>query len=185
MVLHNSEASTSNTLQLANVVIERLRTKHGGALKVEVVRLRDGTIRDCRGCGFNTCLAFAENKTCYFSGDNFDQIFAAIEDTDAILWVCPNYNDAISASLMATINRMSGLSRTIRLDNKRIYAVVVSANSGGDSVSMQLIDGLCLNKGFMLPPNFSLIEIANEPLSVLENVGINERIDAFVAGMEL
>lgn len=185
MVVHNSDYRTSNTLMLTHKVIQRLEQRLGDRLRVEEIRLEDGTIRDCRGCTFQTCMSFAEQKACFYSGDNFDQIFASIEDTDAVLWVCPNYNDTISATLMATINRMSGIYRTVRLDQKRIYGVVVSANSGGDSVAMQLIDGLCLNKGFMLPPYFSLIEIANDPLSVLRNRGIDTRIDAFAARMGL
>jgi len=185
MVLHNSDIRTSNTLMLTHKAIQRLSQRLGDRLQVEEIRLEDGTIRDCRGCAFHTCMTFAEQKACYYSGDNFDQIFAAIEETDAIVWVCPNYNDTISATLMATINRMSGIYRTVRLDQKRIYGVVVSANSGGDSVAMQLIDGLCLNKGFMLPPYFALIEIANEPLSVLRNKGIDTRIDAFAARIGL
>lgn len=179
MILHNSDIRTSNTLMLTHKVIQRLEGSLGDRLKVEEIRLEDGTIRDCRGCTFHTCMSFAENKACFYSGDKFSQIFASIEETDAILWVCPNYNDTISAVLMATINRMSGIYRTVRLDQKRIYGVVVSANSGGDSVAMQLIDGLCLNKGFMLPPYFALIEIANEPLSVLRNRGIDARLEAF------
>lgn len=181
MVLHNSDLRTSNTLMLTHKVIQRLGQRLGDRLTVEEIRLEDGAIRDCRGCTFHTCMSFAEQKACYYSGDKFDQIFASIEDTDAILWVCPNYNDTISAILMATINRMSGIYRTVQLDQKRIYGVVVSANSGGDSVAMQLIDGLCLNKGFRLPPYFALIEIANEPLSVLRNRGIDTRIEAFAA----
>lgn len=185
MVLHNSDLRTSNTLMLTHKVIQRLRIRMGDRLAVNEIRIQDGAIRDCRGCTFQTCMSFAENKACYYSGDKFDEIFASIEDTDAILWVCPNYNDTISAILMATINRMSGIYRTVRLDDKRIYGIVVSANSGGDSVAMQLIDGLCLNKGFMLPPYFSLIEIANEPLSVLRNRGIDARIDDFASKMVL
>ncbi|MZQ97924.1 MAG: NADPH-dependent oxidoreductase [Acidaminobacter sp.] len=185
MVIHNSDLRTSNTLMLTHMVIQRLAQRLGERLQVEEIRLEEGTIRDCRGCTFHTCMTFAEQKACFYNGDNFDKIFASIEDTDAIVWVCPNYNDTISATLMATINRMSGIYRTVRLDHKRIYGVVVSANSGGDSVAMQLIDGLCLNKGFMLPPYFALIEIANEPLSVLRNKGIDTRIDAFAARIGL
>lgn len=185
MVLHNSDIRTSNTLMLTHKVVKRLKGLLGDQLLVEEIRLEDGTIRDCRGCTFQTCMSFAENKACFYSGDKFTQIFASIEETDAILWVCPNYNDTISAVLMATINRMSGIYKTVRLDQKRIYGVVVSANSGGDSVAMQLIDGLCLNKGFMLPPYFALIEIANEPLSVLRNRGIDARIEAFAGRIGL
>lgn len=183
MVLHNSEVSTSNSLQLAHVVLEHLQREFENIVSINEIRIEDGAIHDCRGCGFQTCLAFAEKKACYYSGDKFDLIFSAIEETDSILWVCPNYNDSVSASLMAAINRMSGMSRTIHLDEKSVYGIVVSANSGGDSVAMQLIDGLCINKGFQLPPEFALIEIANDPLSVLENIGIEERIAAFVSRM--
>jgi len=89
-------------------------------------------------------------------------ILPAIEKADAVVWICPNYNDAISANLMAVINRLTALYRKISFYNKSLFSVIVSGNSGSDSVAKQLIGALSINKGFRLPPYFSIMAIAND-----------------------
>ena len=90
------------------------------------------------------------------------EILPAIENADAVLWICPNYNDAISANLTAVINRLTALYRKASFYNKSIFAVIVSGSSGSDSIARQLIGALTINKGFRLPPYFSIMATAND-----------------------
>ena len=59
--------------------------------------------------------------------------------------------------------------------DKAFYAVIVSGNSGSDTVAKQLIGALNINKGFQLPPNFVIMATANDPLKVLEIEGIEDK----------
>lgn len=113
-----------------------------------------------------------------------DSVYPAIESADAIVWICPNYNDAISANLTAVINRLTALYRKISFHEKAVYAVIVSGNSGGDCVARQMLGSLVINKGFCLPPNFALYATANDPFSVLEIPGIKDQAAEFAQSIE-
>lgn len=162
LVLHASSNKISNTLMLWNRVKMFVNQKH-----VRELHVGNGQVTDCKGCSFKTCVHFSEHHSCFYGGEIVDEILPAIEKADIIIWVCPNYNDSISAKLMAVINRMTVLYRRIEFYDKRIYSVIVSGNSGSDSVEEQLIGSLVINKGFFLPGNFSILEIANDPGSIL------------------
>ena len=103
---------------------------------------------------------------------------------DALILMCPNYNDALSANLTAFINRLTALFRQTRFYDKAVFALVVSGYSGSDTVARQLISALNMNKSFYLPPRFALLETANAPGEALAAPGIPERLDHFVQGME-
>ena len=62
-----------------------------------------------------------------------------------------------------------------------MFGIVVSGYSGGDIVASQLISGLNMNKAFLLPPRFAVLETANEPGSIREIPGIEERASHFAA----
>jgi len=102
-----------------------------------------------------------------------------VRRADAILMVCPNYNDALSANITAFINRLTALFRQTRFYDKALFAIVVSGYSGGDIVARQLVSALNMNKSFRLPQNFALIETANDPGAALSLPGIEHRLDAF------
>lgn len=176
LALHSSSYKTSNTLGLWSKVKDGLKLL--GCIPEEI-HIENGTVVDCKGCQFQTCMHFGENKSCFYGGVMVEEVLPAIEAADIIVWVCPNYNDAISANLLAVINRLTVLYRQISFRNKVFYAIVVSGNSGSDSVAKQLIGALNINKGFYLPPNFALMEIANEPLKVLEIEGITKKTSDF------
>ena len=61
-----------------------------------------------------------------------------------------------------------------------IFAVMVAmagcryAPEGGDLVAEQAMGALCLNKSFLLPPRFCLLETANDPGEVLRLPGAGE-----------
>ncbi|MCC5909315.1 MAG: NAD(P)H-dependent oxidoreductase [Clostridiaceae bacterium] len=174
VVLHSSSRKTSNTLMLWNLI-----KNHLVDCEIEELHVENGTVLDCIGCPYSTCKYLGLQNSCFYGGFMIKEILPAVEKADAIVWICPNYNDTVSANLIAVINRLTALYRKIKFYDKRIYSVVVSANSGGDSVSKQLIDALTINKGFRLPPYFSIMEIANDPGTILKVDDINKKAEAF------
>ena len=181
LVIHASQVSSSNTVALWELVKVHLPKE---TMTINEIGITRGSVTDCIGCEFSICMKHAEKDDCVVGGDFVKKLMPAIKEADVIVWLCPNYNDAISADLMAVINRMSGVYRYYNLSEKRVYGIVVSGNSGGDSVAMQLIDGLNLNKGFVLPPYFLLSAIASEPLSIINKNGIHEQAKAFALQIE-
>lgn len=178
LALHASSHKTSNTLMLWNMIKQHLDPSNSKEIHVE-----NGTIRDCIGCSYQTCIHFGQQNSCFYGGIIVEEVLPAIEKADGILWICPNYNDSVSANLMAVINRLTSLYRTKPLYDKTLFSIVVSGNSGSDSVAKQLIDALNINKGFRLPPYFSLMETANDPETIKYVENIEEKAKAFAQNM--
>lgn len=174
LVLHSSSHDTSNTLRLWSMVAEHLE-----GFEMKEHRIEDDKIAECKGCSFKTCMHYSEMKSCYYGGMMVEQILPAMEWADAVIWVCPNYNDAISAKLMAVINRMTVLYRRITFYDKRLFGIIVSGNSGSDLVMTQLLGAVNINKGYMLPPQFGFSAIANDPGSIEQATNIHKRAKAF------
>lgn len=179
LVLHASSHRTSNTLALWGAVRERL----GDACAVKEIGLRNGTLEDCGGCPYTTCLHFGEKGGCFYGGVMVEDVYPAIREADAVILLCPNYNDAVSANLTAAINRLTALYRTTSFSDKALFGIVVSGYSGGDIVARQLVSALCMNKGFYLPPRFCLMETANDAGAAMKLPGIENRLDAFAKNM--
>ena len=177
LMLHASDHRTSNTLALGELVAGQL----GEDFTVETMSLRNGTIEDCRGCSYKVCTHFAARGTCFYGGSIATEVFPAVQAGDVLLLLLPNYNDAVGANVMAFINRLSSLHVSGALSGKTLFAVVVSGYSGGDLVAEQAMGALCLNKSFLRPPRFCLLETANDPGEVLRLPGIEARAAAFAA----
>ena len=138
------------------------------APEITEISLSEGVIRDCRGCKYEDCLHFGEQGRCFYGGIITEQVYPALMEADALVMICPNYNDALNANLTAFINRLTALYRAHDFSRKKIYALVVSGYSGGDIVSEQIIGALNFNKGMILPGKFAMVETANDPMSILE-----------------
>lgn len=175
LVLHASSHHVSNTLALWEQVKQRL----DGRCAVTEIGLRNGTLSDCSGCPYTMCLHFGERGGCFYGGVMQEEVYPAVRRADAVVMLCPNYNDALSANLTAFVNRLTALFRQTRFYDKALFAIVVSGYSGGDIVARQLISALNMNKSFHLPGNFALIETANDPGAALALPGIGERLDGF------
>ncbi len=175
LALHASERKRSNTLTLWEMVAQNIDMRY----MIKTLHIENGDVVDCKGCDFKTCLHFAEKNSCYYGGRVTKEILPAIEWADIVVWICPNYNDAVSAMHTALINRLTVLYRKISLRRKQVYGVIVSANSGGDVVAAQLINALNFNKGFMVPPKAMISEIANDPGAILSVSGIERRAAEF------
>ena len=178
LVLHASDRETSNTLALGELVTRQLPD-----FEIETISLRNGTIQDCRGCSYTICSHFAAQSSCFYGGAMVDEVIPAVLNADALLLLCPNYNDAVGANITAFFNRLTGLTVSNSLYGRCLYAVVVSGYSGGDLVAQQLLGALCLNKALSLPPHFCLIKTANDPGTALKLPGIAEETQAFAAAI--
>lgn len=179
LALHASSRKTSNTVTLWDMV-----KNHLDSCQVEELNVDKGMVQDCRGCTFKECSHFSQQDSCFYGGVVASEILPAIGKADAVVWICPNYNDSISANLMAVINRMTALYRKSNFYRKTIFAVIVSGNSGGDSVARQLIGALNINKGFRLPPDFALHATANDPGEIKQVLNIEEKARLFAAHLQ-
>ena len=179
LVLHASSHKTSNTMALW----ERIRQRLEPRCDITEVGLRNGVLVDCSGCPYQMCLHFGERGSCFYGGVMVEEVYPSVRQADALVLLCPNYNDAVSANLTACINRLTALFRTTRFDDKAVYGIVVSGYSGGDIVAEQLLGALCMNKAFYLPPRFVMTETANDAGTVLHLPGIEDRLEAFAQQM--
>ena len=179
LALHASSRATSNTLLLWDKVREQLVDR----ADICEISLRNGTLQDCRGCSYETCRHLGEMGRCFYGGVVTEQAYPALLEADAVVMICPNYNDAVCADLTAFINRLTALFRVYDFSCKRIYALVVSGYSGGDIVSEQIIGAFSFNKSFILPPHFAMVETANDPGSILSVPDIDARAAAFADGI--
>ena len=176
-VLHASSHRTSNTMALW----KHIRPQLDDCCDFTEIGLRNGTMEDCAGCPYTMCLHFGEKGECFYGGVMVREVYPAVRDADAVVLLCPNYNDALSANLTAAINRLTALYRTTPFTDKALYSMVVSGYSGSDIVAAQTISAMCMNKGFYLPAGAILMETANTAGEALHLPGIQDRLDAFAA----
>ncbi|MBF4692779.1 flavodoxin family protein [Fusibacter ferrireducens] len=184
LVLHAGYREISNTLMLWDAVANALEIynakKDVPILNMDTLHVEEGKISDCYGCSFETCMYYAREKSCFYGGFVVEDLYPKLEKADIVVWICPNYNDAISAKLMAVINRLTALYRNMGFKDKYLLSVIVSGNSGSDSVARQLIGALNINKGFRLPAGFSIMALANDPGEINHALNIDEKISSYV-----
>lgn len=179
LVLYSSPHKTSNTLDLWHMTSKNL-----AGYNIKELQIENGEVLDCKGCSYKLCTHYAKKNRCFYGGVMVHDVLPAIEESDAIIWLCPNYNDAVAANLTAVINRLTVLYRKIEFYDKNVFAVVVSGNSGSDSIVKQLIGALNINKGFRLPPYFSIMAIANDPGEIFKILQIEERTKEFAENIK-
>jgi multimeric flavodoxin WrbA len=175
LALHASSRGTSNTMDLWSRCRERL----DDPCDITEIGLRNGALEDCAGCPYTMCLHYGEKGGCFYGGVMVQEVYPAIREADGVILLCPNYNDALSANLTAAVNRLTALYRTASFTDKAVFAIVVSGYSGGDLVASQVVSALCMNKGFWLPPEFCLLETANNAGEALACPGIETRLETF------
>ena len=177
LALHASTRRTSNTLLLWDMVKKHLHSR----AEITEIALQNGQIYDCRGCSYEACLHFGEQESCFYGGIITDQVYPALLEADAVVLICPNYNDALSANLTAFVNRLTSLFRSHDFSDKRVFAIIVSGYSGGDIIAEQLIGALNFNKSFILPADFAMLETANDPRSILAVADIEKKAGEFAS----
>lgn len=173
-VLYSSPHKVSNTLDLWHMC-----TRYLTDFKIKEIQVENGKVLDCNGCNYKLCLHYGKQNSCFYGGFMVENILPAIEEADSIVWLCPNYNDAVAANLTATINRLTVLYHKMSFHNKSMFGVIVSGNSGSDCVAKQLIGALNINKGFRLPSHGIITETANDPKSIFKVRDIDLKIKNF------
>lgn len=177
LMLHASEPHRSSTLWIGRELCRRLEHR----CDIMEIPLQNGTIHDCRGCSYNACLHYAQNGTCFYGGTISDTVLPAILDCSAMLFLCPNYNDAVGANITALFNRLTSLLLQGDLYDKYLYGIIVSGYSGSDLVARQLLGAMCLNKTAMLPPYFCMLHTANNLAAAQQIAGLTHCLDSFAA----
>ena len=175
LAIHASNMKTSNSLALWNMTESLIRDKSD----TELISIRNGQLWDCRGCKYEDCLHFGERGDCFYGGVMVEKVYPAILKSDVLVLICPNYNDSVSANIMAFINRLTALFRAKDFSRKKVYAVIVSGYSGGDLVAQQIIGAINMNKNLILPPRFTLMATANNPGEAETIPGIEEQVADF------
>jgi multimeric flavodoxin WrbA len=192
LVLYSSPHKYSNTRHLWSMVASNIKKNNKNNkdkknnknnINIKELLIEENKIQDCKGCPYEMCIHYGKKNTCFYGGVITEDVLPSIKESDVIVWLCPNYNDSISANLMATINRLTVLYRKMNFYEKSIIGVIVSGNSGSDSIAKQLIGSLNVNKGFRLPPYFSIRAIANDPKAIEKIDGIEDRARTFCENM--
>ncbi len=175
LVLHASEPGRSSTLWLWQELKKRLADR----CELREISLQNGTIHDCRGCSYSACLHYAQNGVCFYGGAISETVLPAIAESNAMLFLCPNYNDAVGANITALFNRLTSLLLQSDLYDKYLFGIVVSGYSGSDLVAQQLLGAMCLNKTAMLPPRFAMLQTANDLAAVQAIPDLHRQLDAY------
>ncbi|WDV44781.1 NAD(P)H-dependent oxidoreductase [Clostridiaceae bacterium M8S5] len=179
LALHSSNYSTSNTLTLWNMVKDNLSIN-----SIEEIHIENGSVKDCIGCSYTMCKHYGDQESCFYGGIMVEELYPAILSSDGVVFICPNYNDAVSANISAVINRLTALFRSNKFYNKRLFAIIVSGSSGGDALAKQLISALNMNKSFSLPPYFAIMETANDKDAIKKVENIYQRARLFAQNIE-
>lgn len=166
LILYSSPNIKSNTVALWNMVKDNLIEMRED-IDITEVQIESGEVLDCKGCLFDLCVHYGERNSCFYGGQMIKEVLPAIEECDVIVWLTPNYNDTLAANLTAVVNRLTVLYRKIKFYNKKIFGVVVSGNSGSDSVAKQLIGALNINKGFFLPQILQFVKQQMIPMQYM------------------
>lgn len=175
LVIHSCEMRTSNTYAAYRQILDGL----SGEIEVQEISLRNRMIFDCAGCSYEDCMHYSRDDLCFYGGTITREVYPALSEADALMLLCPNYNDALDANLTAMINRLTSLFRKKPFYDKCLYAVVVSGYSGSDIICSQLIDALNMNKSFVLPGHFCYTKTALAPGSIFEHPDFCESAKAF------
>ena len=175
LVLHAAAHSNSNTSNLW----ERVKRRLDDRCAITEIGLRNGAVADCSGCPYTVCFHFGEKGSCFYGGVIRDEVYPAVRKADAIVMLCPNYNDALSANMTAFINRLTALFRQTRFYDKAVFSIVVSGYSGSDIIARQIISAMNMNKSFYLPGHFAVLETANNPGEAVALPGVTDRLDDF------
>lgn len=174
LALYSGNCKTSNTYALWNMVKQNLNN-----FKINEIHIENGSVADCKGCSYKACKHYSQSTNCFYGGIMVEEVYPAILDCDLLMMLCPNYNDSINANMSAVINRLTALYRKTKFYDKYFYSIIVSGFSGSDIIAQQLISALNINKTFILPPNFALMETANNPGDVEKLDNIEEKAKEF------
>jgi len=179
LALHSSNWNTSNSLLLWKMVKSNLKSEN-----ISEINVGNGKVVDCAGCPYTTCKHYGQQEKCFYGGIVVEEVYPSILESDAIIFICPNYNDMISANLVAVINRLTALFRKSKFYDKTLFSIIVSGHSGSDALARQLISALNINKTFRLPPYFALMATANDKGAIEKVPGIMDKARTFAENIK-
>lgn len=148
-------------------------------ISMEEISLRKQTIHACHQCNIHRCDHFQPQANCFYGSALSEDALLHLAETDALLLVCQNYHNGLHPQLTAFLQQISALMSPKLFPTKALYAVVVSPYSGGDMVVKQILTTLSLDGSFYVPPKFSMLETASQPMEALGLSGIETRLDEF------
>ena len=161
-----------------------MRTQLSKICDIREISLQNGTIHDCRGCSYHACLHFSQNGSCFYGGAISQTVLPAIRESNALIFLCPNYNDAVGANITALFNRLTSLLLHSDLYEKYLFGMVVSGFSGSDLVARQLLGAMCLNKTAMLPPQFCMMQTANDLYAAQHIPEIDKQLELYAENVK-
>jgi multimeric flavodoxin WrbA len=164
-----------NTETLVNEALESIKEE---GIEVELITLADKTVKPCEAC--NACKQYLDCQIL----DDFQEIFAKMEQADGIIVGSPVYFGSATPQIMALLDRAGyvALAKDRVLDRKVGAAIAVARRAGGNFTFAQLnyfffINGMIVpgstywNVGYALEPG----EVKNdeEAMKTVRNLGKN------------
>lgn len=126
VAVNGSPRKGGNTEFLLNVVLDELKD---GGWKTELVKVGGTAIRGCVAC--NKCFKNQDNE-CSVKKDKFNEIFAKMLKSDAMILGSPTYFAAVSADLKALLERAGYVAYANgHAFAGKIGAAVVAVRRGG------------------------------------------------------
>lgn len=134
-VLGSPHGMTGATGTLLNGVLQG--AIEAGA-EVETFSLHEYKVEPCVAC-----------DSCHISGacaisDDFEKIYAALQQADGVVMASPNYIISVSAQLKALLDRLSGAIHQQAFTGKYAAAVITSGSADSDKVGDYLQHALRL-----------------------------------------
>jgi len=146
LAVNGSPRKGGNTEILLKAVLQEL-TEAGW--DTELVQVGGTAIRGCVACG--KCFE-KRNNQCAVKNDNFNSIYAKMDEADAIVLGSPTYFAAVSADLKALIERAGYVA--ISNGNKfagKIGAAVVAVRRGGATHAYDTINHMYQMSRMIIP----------------------------------
>ena len=144
--INGSPRQNGNTFKLLQTVLEPLAI---AGWETEIVQLAGKKIAGCKACG--QCGA-RKDKKCVFDNDGFNEVFAKMAASDAIIIGSPTYFADVTAETKALIDRAGFVAMMNDcLFAGKIGAAVVALRRGGGVRGFDTINHLFLISQMIVP----------------------------------
>lgn len=175
VVMPEEEGGSSNLMDLW----AELRRRIAPFAHCYLLSLRRDLNHACNDCDHRRCAHYGENQSCFYGGSLPMPWTNCLQEADALLMLCPSMHNSLHSLSLGFLQQLSSLFMQCAFREKAVFALGVTPYASGDMLANQLIATLCLDYSFYLPPHFSLIETAKDPLEAISREGIEEKLDQF------
>lgn len=146
LAVNGSPRKGGNTELLLNTVLEELKNE---GWETELKKVGGTAIRGCIACG--KCFENKDNE-CSVKSDNFNEIYAKMDQADAIILGSPTYFAAVSADLKALIERAGFVAiANGHTFSGKIGAAVVAVRRGGATHAYDTINHMYQMSRMIIP----------------------------------